>query len=1030
MKAPLVTSLLLAIPIAAGLWAIRGAAPAPQAGGSSPTATGPAPVAEAGRALGQLRFVPNLGQWNREVRYATLGSAAAWVCDDGFTLRLSQRATSAHDDVSRKSAELTGGVVRTRFVDAAVPRFATGEPLAGLHNFLIGADPAGWRTDVQAYASLRMDGVYPGIDVQLRSLPEGQRGALEYDLLLAPGADLARFAARCEGAERLAIDDQGRLCISVPTPHGAVTLTQEAPVAWQAGPEGPRRLAVHFRLLGDLTYGFVADDLDPALGATIDPGIVWATYLGGGAQDSVNSMAWDPGVGIWVGGWAGSTDFPTTAGAFRTTGGQDGFVARLNDSGTTLVYSTYLGGSDREEIRGLALGPGQTVTVVGFTHSNDLPVPANAFQPAYAGSNPFVDIGDGFVMRLAAGGNALLGATYFGGVYDDIAEAVAVDNLGNSFITGWTTSGNLPVTPGAWRPTFGGVPGINTDGFVARLSANLQSAGYATFLGGSSSDQLLSIALDRNNGEVVVGGWTLSSDFPTTLNAYRATPSGDIDGIVARVNANGTGPVFGSYLGGVAAESIYSVAIADDGTVWLGGGTDSVNFPTTLNAPQRVLGGSKDGFVSQLSANGQSLVFSTLLGGTGLDTVRAISVNGSDIVAVGEAGAGYPVTPGAVQTTFGTGVLDGFVTFLTGGGPTMTYSTYLGGDAQDVFGSVALDDTGLAVVAGWVFSGNFPIAPATLSSTLHGVEDGVVLKFDFVSTLGGGFTATPPTPPTVQNVTPGTRELLRCTCENQTGRELTISEVRLLVAGAGATPARVGPLHLQFVPSVADNLPEIEVAGPVSLLADDSEITVALNGAVLPIGAIGTLRVTADLSADPAGAAAEVACAIVDGDSWTLLVDGSAGGPEVRVNGSGRIEGSSFVLGLLPGDRDDDGVLSVVDVRRICAQLGSSADAADCDGDGVWTAADAALVHGAVLGRGQLLAVPAIWSHGGWATLRGVFPHGAVVDASLGGRALTVGCLTPREVTLRVAADQPIGVQELVVTIGGRLLVTQLVQVQ
>ncbi len=981
-------------------------------------------------ALGELRFVPNLGQWDPAVRFATLGDTAAWVTDDGFTLRFARRIAGAHDAPGAATAEITGGVVRTRFVAAAQPEFAIGAELDGRHNFFVGDDPAGWRTDVPAYAGVRMAGVYPGIDVQLRSLGAGRRGALEYDLLLAPGADLTRFQARCEGAERLAIDAAGRLCTTVPTPDGAVTLVQEAPVAWQDGPEGRRPLAVHFVLHGDDGYGFAADDLDPACAATIDPGIVWATYLGGGAQDSVNGLAWQPGVGIWVGGWAGSTNFPTTVGAFRTVGGQDAFLARLNDSGTVLVFSTYFGGSDREEIRGIALGPGLTVAAVGYTHSNDLPVTAGALQASYAGANPFVDIGDGFVVRLTAAGNALVASTYLGGVFDDIAEAVAVDALGNTFVAGWTSSYDFPVTAGAWRTTFGGVPGAHTDGFVAKLAANLQSKVWSTYVGGSYSDQLLSIALDPANGEIVTAGWTLSSDYPTTLNAYRTTLSGDIDAIVTRLQANGTGAAWSSFLGGIAAESAQTVFLASNGTVWVGGGTDSVNFPTTLNAPQRVLGGDKDGFVSQFSANGQSLVFSTLLGGAGPDKVRGVAASGTDIVAVGEAGVGFPVTPGAAQPVFGTGSLDGFVSFFTGGGPTLAYSTYLGGDLQEAFGSVALDATGLAVVGGWCFSSNFPIAPATLSSTLLGVEDGIVLKFDFASTLVRGFAVTPSTPAAVAFVTPGTTDLLECTCENRSGRELTIERVRLLVAGRGATPALVGPLHVRFAVTTPPGTAEAEVAGPVALVDDDQEIEVSLAGAVLPIGAFATLRVVADVSADPSGATAEVACAIVDADAWTLLGDGAAGGPEVRVDGSGRVEGSSLVLGVVPGDLDGDGAVSVVDVRRACAQSGSAADAADCDGDGVWTAADVAAMRAALLGRPQVFTVPAAVQRDAWMTVRGVFPHGATVDASIGGRALTVGCLTPRELTLHVAADQPVGTQELVVSIAGRLVVTQFVQVQ
>src|SRR5436190_14450708 len=259
-----------------------------------------------------------------------------------------------------------------------------------------------------------MRGVLPGIDVAFRPLPDSQRGPFEFDLLLQPGADLSAFAARCEGADHLRIDDRGRLCIVADTPDGPIELRHEAPVAWQQTPAGRRELRVAFRLLDRTTWGFVAADLDPMHAAVVDPGVVWATWLGGGASDSINAMRWAPGTGVWVAGWAGSTNFPATPGAYRTVGGADGFVARLNDDGTLLQFATYLGGASGDEVRGLALGPGDTPTVVGYTHSTDFPVTPGAADPSYSGGSPFLDIGDGFLARLSANGSALLAATYLG----------------------------------------------------------------------------------------------------------------------------------------------------------------------------------------------------------------------------------------------------------------------------------------------------------------------------------------------------------------------------------------------------------------------------------------------------------------------------------------------------------------------------------------------------------------------------------------------------------------------------------------
>ncbi|MEO6594944.1 MAG: hypothetical protein ABIP94_09355, partial [Planctomycetota bacterium] len=319
-----------------------------------------------GAALGQLKFVPNRGQWHDAVRFTALGDTIGWLHDDGFTLRF-ERWTRPAQESGIPGSEFPAGeipageipaggapasmertqsgcVVRTRFASASVPTFVTGAEVPGLHHFFLGNDAARWHSDIPGFATVCMQGVLPGIDVLFRPLPDGCRGPFEYDLMLAPGADLSRFEAICEGVSSLHIDASSRLVARIPTPDGDSELIQDAPIAWQDTPQGRRPLHVHFRLIGEHSYGFAADDLDPELSATVDPGVIWGTFLGGGATDSVRALRWRPGRGIWVGGWAGSTDLPTTMGAYRVTGGADAFLARLTDTGS-LVFASYLGGA-------------------------------------------------------------------------------------------------------------------------------------------------------------------------------------------------------------------------------------------------------------------------------------------------------------------------------------------------------------------------------------------------------------------------------------------------------------------------------------------------------------------------------------------------------------------------------------------------------------------------------------------------------------------------------------------------------------
>jgi hypothetical protein len=1008
--------------------------------GARPTRSDAVPNSPDLAAVHELQFVANVGQWDAAVRFAAVGDTAAWLHDDGFTLRFERWSAAASDAVGAGARVRTqrGAIVRTRFLAAATSDVIAEQPLATQYHFFVG-EPQRWRQGVPACRAVRLQHVQPGIDVRFRALPCGGslpggngslpagNGPFEYDLLLAPGADLARFAARCEGVERLAIDADGRLCATVATDDGVVELVQQAPIAWQESPDGPRPLRVQFRLLDDHTYGFVADELDPALAAVVDPGVVWGTFLGGGQTDRVNAMRWVPGNGVYVAGWAGSLDFPTTVGAYRTTGGADGFVARLSDDGQALQFATYLGGSASEEIRGLDLGAGNSPIVVGFTTSTNFPATPGALQTSYGGAGPFLAIGDGFAARLDANGSALGFSTYLGGVFDDVAEAVRVDAAGNPVVVGWTASPNFPSTPGVFQPALAGFAGITSDGFVTRLSANGQSVSFSTFLGGSISEQLLAVDRDPTTGDWLVAGWTLSNDLPVTFGAFRSSITGAYDGMAARLSPNGTGATFVTYAGGLLDDALLSVRGAADGTVWLGGFTASTNFPLTPNAVQNAFGGETEGVVMRLAANGQSLLYSTFLGGTGPDRVRAVALSTLGVLAVGDAGANFPVTLDAPQTQFAGGVTDAFATLLTNNGATRTWSSYFGGVGQDAFGSAWMTDGGLAVVGGWTYSADFPIEPSAYDDVMNGTEDGLVMKFDLVSTLGAGLQVASATAQPLQIVPAGEQTLLDTTVTNTTARELRLDTLRVLAAGAGDTANAVAGVRV--FGTVAGQLRTL-LSGPVTLVGDDREHVLSLGGQLVPAGASLRLEVVADLVVDAAGRTVEVGLAVCDEDAWGISAPGAGSGPTVRVAGTGRVDGTLFVVGALPGDADGDGAITAVDLRRRLATLGGNDLQADVDGDGVTTTNDVALLREVLLGRATLLQAPTQVARGTWVTLRGALVAGSSVQASLGGRSLTVGRVTAREITLRVEADQVLGTQDLLVTIGGRPFASAFVQVQ
>lgn len=996
----------------------------------APIDAAPTRAARVDAGLRATRFVPNVGQWCEEVRGVVLGETVGWIHDDGFTLRY-ERA-SARPPVQAPDAMhapvRSGAVLRTRFAGRA-RRVEPCAEMAARQHFLIGDDAARHRSDVPAYARMRLVEVLPGIDVILGPLRDAGPGPFAYDLELAPGADLDAFVVRCEGASALRIDAAGELCVTLPTPTGPVELRHSAPIAWQAGADGRTPLPVQFRLLGPDRYGFVAAGRDPAQATTIDPGVVWSTYLGGGATDSVNDLVWKPGVGIWVGGWAGSLDFPTTVGAYQVTGGSDGFVARLSEDGSQIVYATYFGGSGNEEVRGIDLGPGNTPTLAGFTHSVDLPVTAGAVQPAYAGASLVLDLGDAFVARLSANGGQLLGSTYLGGAFDETAEDVAVDNAGNAYLAGWTSSGNFPTTPGVWRPALGGPLTLQTDGFVTCVAADCRSLVYSTYAGGSLPDQLRSIDIDRATNEVVAAGWSVSADFPTTPSSYRTTSAGLIDLVALRLRADGTLPVFSTYLGGSDTDVAESVHLAADGSVWVGGFTRSANFPTTLGAPQRQPGGDDDGLIVRFAANGQSMLYSTLFGGAGADVVRGIDQDGSDLLVVGQTTGNLSVTANATQPNYGGGGLDAFVAHFDNSGGSLAYASYFGGAAQDVL-SRARIDTGLCVLGGWSFSADHPVTPGALQPQLLGAEDGVLMQLDLLTDLGDGLQIQSLSPPaTLRRVGAGRAELLAVRARNLTGRELLLDGVRVLVAGSGDGPSHLHQVRVYVDDPVTEDPFDDLVGGPVPIQQDDAELNVPLAGVSVPRLGETLLRITVDVTPPGDGSTIEGAAATVSADAWDVRAYGQGAGPTVRVFGDGRSDGAVLIVGALPGDADGDGLRTVFDLRRQCVSLGAASTASDCDGDGLNTVRDVELTQDAVLGRAAILSTPGQVQRGQWFTLRGVFPIGGIVDATLGGRSLRPGTLTPREATFFVDASQAVGLQSLQVAFGGELVLVQDVSV-
>jgi hypothetical protein len=274
----------------------------------------------------------------------------------------------------------------------------------GIVNYLIGNDPSKWHTEIPTFARVRLGEIYPGVDM----VYYGKQGQLEYDFVVKPGADASRVSLAFDGADSLAVEaGTGDLLLNV----GGQTIRQQKPVVYQETDGVRREVESGYSLKGGGGVGFTLGAYDTQRPLIIDPVLAYSTYLGGSGGDSGAGIAVDSSGNAYVAGQAGSTNFPVTAGAFQTTigGSADAFVTKLNASGSSLVYSTYVGGTNSDFANRLAIDSAGSAYITGVTFSTNFPT-ANAIQSTKSGSST-----NGFVTKLNAGGSALLYSTYLGG---------------------------------------------------------------------------------------------------------------------------------------------------------------------------------------------------------------------------------------------------------------------------------------------------------------------------------------------------------------------------------------------------------------------------------------------------------------------------------------------------------------------------------------------------------------------------------------------------------------------------------------
>jgi len=587
--------------------------------------------------------------------------------------------------------------MRAVFDGAATVR-PEGREVAGFRtHYLLGSDPSLWHHDVSVYRAIVYPDLYPGIDLHYRIAD----GRLKYEFVLAAGADPSAIAIRVLGAESLEVSENSML---IRTQGGGFI---DGPLESYQGAD---QVTCRF-VIRDSIYGFTCPRWDSSRSLVIDP-YLYSTWMGGGGLDHGWDIALDSSGSAYLTGRTIASiyptsghGFPTTPGAFDTNfhTGSDVFVAKLSPDGSSLVFSTFLGGASDDIGYSIAVDATGRVYVTGSTLSIDFPTTSGAYDTVYNGTpngNP-----DAFVARLGAFGDVLEYSTFLGGNAPDEAHALAVDTLGNAYVTG-TTLGYFPVTNGTWDTNF--TVGL-LQGFVAKLDPTGAGLLYATYFGGTEEDEPLSCAVN-SAGEFYVSGWTESSDFPTTPGAFDPSYSWPLrDGFVTRFNSNATGLVFSTYLGGSSIDEVRALALDASGYVYLAGHTQSSDFPTTPGAYNITIRSTSepDAFITKMSPGGESLALSTYLGGSYEDFAYGLAVDSSgNMYVTGETWSyDFPITSHAIDAVHGDVCIceapDVFVSKLDAAGEVLVSSTYLGSENSDIGLAIAIDAIGNAFVTGY-----------------------------------------------------------------------------------------------------------------------------------------------------------------------------------------------------------------------------------------------------------------------------------------------------------------------------------------
>jgi hypothetical protein len=744
-----------------------------------------------------LRFIQNKGQWNADIDFqARVPGGRVGVSPAGFSVLLldmegiEKQHLATHGTISEATGlpstdPVNGHYFRINLLGSnAHANPIAGPALDGHYNYFLGNDTCRWAANALSFTSIRYPDIYNGIDLRVSS----RGNNLKYDFIVKPGADPSQIRIQYSGTYGVSKSGDA---LEIKTAVGS--LTEEKPFCYQLNSDNKQTaIKSEYRLKSDVVSFSFPDDYDRSRELVIDPLLIFSTYSGSTA-DNWGSTA-TPGehgtlysAGVTrqeLGGF-----FPATEGAFQTSnrGGFDMAIIKYDSLGTKFLYATLLGGTNNDSPQSLVVDKASgDLIVLGISSSPNYPTASDAFDKTF-NPGPTIfnrvldsdDTWDIVITRLSPEGNALIGSTFIGGsdndglnrpkqsggplvanYGDEMRGDVITDESGFVYISSVTSSADFPIVNG-FDNSFNG--NTTTDGVVMKLTPDLSSIVWSTFVGGSGFDAVYSIKFDADNNIVVAGG-TTSTDFPVTPGSYQTVFNGTVDGWIARLSGDGTTLINATFTGTSSFDQIYFVDLNANGDIFCYGQTAG-HMPTTPGVYHNANTGQ---FLQKFSADLSALEFSTVFGSASASGLvipnispTAFLVNDCDNIYMAGWGGfvnsseqtgfwksttlGMPVTDDAYQKT--SSGSDFYFMVLNGDATELVYSTYLGGNSSRTHvdgGTSRFDKYGIvyhAVCSGCSFgnaedhaTSDFPTTPHAKSRINRSINcNNAAFKFDLSS---------------------------------------------------------------------------------------------------------------------------------------------------------------------------------------------------------------------------------------------------------------------------------------------------------